>query len=68
MYSPYLNDLARLRTNDLVAEARHATRCREVSGPTVVQRLAAKWRRPSTGADTRRPAHPAVVGRHAWPS
>ncbi|MDX6285119.1 MAG: hypothetical protein QOG53_604 [Frankiales bacterium] len=65
MYSPYLNDLARIHTNDLVTEARHAQRCREVSGPTVMQRLAARWRRPSAGADTRRPTHSAVVGRHA---
>jgi hypothetical protein len=65
MYTPYLNDLARLHMNELAAEARHAKRCRELAGPSRMCRLVTKLRRPSTGTDQRRPTPSVVAGRVA---
>jgi hypothetical protein len=61
MYSPYLNDLARLRSNDLVAEARHAKQVRELTGPSRICRLVTRLRRPVTGTEQPRPTQPLVA-------
>ena len=59
--NPYLYDHVRLRRDELIAEARHAKQCRELAGPSFLQQLATKWRRPSTGDGQTRPTQPVVA-------
>jgi hypothetical protein len=61
MYNPYLYDVARVRMDELAAEATHARQRRELAGPGFLERLTTKWRRPSAGSEQRRPAQPAVT-------
>jgi hypothetical protein len=47
MHTPFLDDVVRLRVNELEAEARRARQRRELAGPSVIERLRSKWRRPT---------------------
>jgi hypothetical protein len=63
MHTPFLDDIVRLHTNELQADARRARQCRELTGPSVLTRLTNKWRRPTVTADPQRHASPVAVPR-----
>ena len=50
MHTPFLDDVVRLRMNELEAEARRARQRRELAGPSVIERLRSKWRRPTVSS------------------
>lgn len=64
MHTPFLDDVVRLRMNELEAEARRARQRRELAGPSVIERLRSKWRRPVLTPDQRPHARP-VPAAHA---
>jgi hypothetical protein len=63
MHTPFLDDVVRLRMNELEADARRARQRRELAGPSVIERLRAKWRRPTISPESGRHTRPVPVAR-----
>ena len=63
MHTPFLDDVVRLRMNELEAEARRARQRRELAGPSVLDRLRSKWRRPAVGPQPSRHTRPVPAPR-----